>query len=137
MTSEASGAMRLAGAIDAVTRFAGKAIAWLILPMVGSLVWEVVAHAAATQPTVGRAAKQLQPARSGRQQGERHTARRARRRNIGSCLPTVRAILQKGSSSLEKTCWESAYRRARRQNISIPTGRAASLKSKSGAWRGG
>ena len=52
MTSEASGAMRLAGAIDAVTRFAGKAIAWLILPMVGSLVWEVVARYFFDAPTI-------------------------------------------------------------------------------------
>ncbi|MCC6193217.1 MAG: TRAP transporter small permease subunit [Burkholderiales bacterium] len=52
MTSDASGAARLAGAIDAVTRFAGKAIAWLILPMVGSLVWEVVARYFFDAPTI-------------------------------------------------------------------------------------
>ena len=52
MTSEASGAARLARAIDAITRFAGKAIAWLILPMVLSLVWEVVARYFFDAPTI-------------------------------------------------------------------------------------
>lgn len=52
MTSDASGAARLAGAIDAITRFAGKAIAWLILPMVLSLVWEVVARYFFDAPTI-------------------------------------------------------------------------------------
>ena len=52
MTSDKNGAARLAGAIDALTRFAGKAIAWLILPMVLSLVWEVVARYFFDAPTV-------------------------------------------------------------------------------------
>ena len=43
--------IRLAGALDAVTRVVGKAIAWLILPMVGSLVWEVTARYAFNAPT--------------------------------------------------------------------------------------
>jgi TRAP-type mannitol/chloroaromatic compound transport system permease small subunit len=37
-------ALRFAAFLDAITRFVGKAIAWLIVPMVGSLVWEVVAR---------------------------------------------------------------------------------------------
>ncbi|MFO1317697.1 MAG: TRAP transporter small permease subunit [Burkholderiales bacterium] len=45
-------ALRVAHALDAVTRFVGKAIAWLILPMVGSLVWEVVARYFFDAPTV-------------------------------------------------------------------------------------
>ena len=52
MTSETNGALRLAGAIDALTRFFGKAIAWLVLPMVLSLVWEVVARYFFNAPTV-------------------------------------------------------------------------------------
>ena len=52
MTLHASGAARLAAALDAITRFFGKAIAWLILPMVLSLVWEVVARYFFDAPTV-------------------------------------------------------------------------------------
>ena len=52
MTSDTSGAVRLAGAIDAITRVAGKAIAWLIIPMVLSLVWEVVARYFFDAPTI-------------------------------------------------------------------------------------
>jgi len=52
MTTEANGAARLADAIDALTRFFGKAIAWLILPMVMSLVWEVVARYFFDAPTI-------------------------------------------------------------------------------------
>ena len=52
MTSKTNGALRLAGAIDALTRFFGKAIAWLVLPMVLSLVWEVVARYFFSAPTV-------------------------------------------------------------------------------------
>ncbi len=52
MTSKTNGALRLAGAIDALTRFFGKAIAWLVLPMVLSLVWEVVARYVFNAPTV-------------------------------------------------------------------------------------
>ena len=52
MRSETSAAVRLADAIDAFTRFFGKAIAWLILPMVLSLVWEVVARYFFDAPTV-------------------------------------------------------------------------------------
>jgi TRAP-type mannitol/chloroaromatic compound transport system permease small subunit len=46
-----SAALRLAAALDAVTRFAGKAIAWLIIPMVLSLVWEVTARYLFNAPT--------------------------------------------------------------------------------------
>ena len=46
-----SALLRIASAIDALTRAVGKAIAWLILPMVGSLVWEVVARYAFNAPT--------------------------------------------------------------------------------------
>lgn len=52
MSSDSSAAARLARAIDAITRFAGKAIAWLILPMVLSLVWEVVARYFFDAPTI-------------------------------------------------------------------------------------
>lgn len=45
-------AVRVANAIDALTRAVGKAIAWLILPMVLSLVWEVVARYFFNAPTV-------------------------------------------------------------------------------------
>jgi TRAP-type mannitol/chloroaromatic compound transport system permease small subunit len=44
--------LRIASAIDALTRFVGKAIAWLVLPMVGSLVYEVVARYFFDAPTV-------------------------------------------------------------------------------------
>ena len=43
--------LRIVSALDAVTRLAGKAVAWLILPMVLSLVWEVVARYFFNAPT--------------------------------------------------------------------------------------
>jgi TRAP-type mannitol/chloroaromatic compound transport system permease small subunit len=43
--------LRILTALDVVTRFVGKAIAWLILPMVLSLVWEVVARYFFNAPT--------------------------------------------------------------------------------------
>ncbi|MEO8485910.1 MAG: TRAP transporter small permease subunit [Betaproteobacteria bacterium] len=52
MSDLPSAPARLANAIDALTRFVGKAIAWLILPMVMSLVWEVVARYFFNAPTV-------------------------------------------------------------------------------------
>ena len=52
MTPETNGAARLASAIDTLTRFFGKAIAWLILPMILSLVWEVVARYFFNAPTI-------------------------------------------------------------------------------------
>lgn len=52
MTPATSAPSRLADAIDAITRFAGKAVAWLILPMVLSLVWEVVARYFFNAPTI-------------------------------------------------------------------------------------
>jgi len=45
-------ALAIASALDAITRLVGKAVAWLILPMVLSLVWEVVARYAFNAPTV-------------------------------------------------------------------------------------
>ncbi len=51
MTSSSPAAVRLANAIDTLTRVVGKAIAWLILPMVLSLVWEVVARYFFNAPT--------------------------------------------------------------------------------------
>jgi len=47
-----SPALRLAAALDAVTRFVGRAVAWLIVPMVLSLVWEVTARYLFNAPTV-------------------------------------------------------------------------------------
>jgi TRAP-type mannitol/chloroaromatic compound transport system permease small subunit len=52
MTTLPTAALRLADAIDALTRAVGKAIAWLVLPMVLSLVWEVVARYFFNAPTV-------------------------------------------------------------------------------------
>ncbi|HVJ75356.1 MAG TPA: TRAP transporter small permease subunit [Casimicrobiaceae bacterium] len=51
MKPDTSAALRFATAIDALTRGVGKAIAWLILPMVLSLVWEVVARYFFNAPT--------------------------------------------------------------------------------------
>ena len=42
---------RITGALDAVTRAAGMAVAWLIVPMVLSLVWEVTARYLFNAPT--------------------------------------------------------------------------------------
>jgi TRAP-type mannitol/chloroaromatic compound transport system permease small subunit len=42
---------RVTRVIDAIVLFAGKAIAWLILPMVLSLVWEVTARYGFNAPT--------------------------------------------------------------------------------------
>lgn len=42
---------RVTRALDAVTRVTGMAIAWLIVPMVLSLVWEVVARYVFNAPT--------------------------------------------------------------------------------------
>jgi TRAP-type mannitol/chloroaromatic compound transport system permease small subunit len=50
--SPSSAPARIAGALDAIVRFAGKAVAWLILPMVMSLVWEVTARYLFNAPTV-------------------------------------------------------------------------------------
>ena len=44
-------AARLVRAIDAVVVVVGKAVAWLILPMVLSLTWEVVARYLFNAPT--------------------------------------------------------------------------------------
>lgn len=46
-----SASLRLAAWLDAICRFVGKAVAWLIIPMVGSLVWEVTARYVFNAPT--------------------------------------------------------------------------------------
>ena len=51
MTAVPAGLARLTLALEAITRFAGKAVAWLILPMVMSLVWEVFARYLFNAPT--------------------------------------------------------------------------------------
>jgi hypothetical protein len=51
MSKPKSAATRVTRAIDAVVLFAGKAVAWLILPMVLSLVWEVTARYGFNAPT--------------------------------------------------------------------------------------
>ena len=43
--------VRVTRALDAVTRGCGIAVAWLIVPMVGSLVWEVTARYMFNAPT--------------------------------------------------------------------------------------
>jgi TRAP-type mannitol/chloroaromatic compound transport system permease small subunit len=52
MRSPSDVAATITRAIDALTRGAGRLTAWLILPMVGSLVWEVAARYAFNAPTV-------------------------------------------------------------------------------------
>jgi TRAP-type mannitol/chloroaromatic compound transport system permease small subunit len=42
---------RVTRALDAITRACGIAVAWLIIPMVGSLVWEVAARYLFNAPT--------------------------------------------------------------------------------------
>ena len=51
MSKPNSVAARVTRAIDATVLFAGKAVAWLILPMVLSLVWEVTARYGFNAPT--------------------------------------------------------------------------------------
>ena len=51
MPKPSSTVARVTRAIDAVVLFAGKAVAWLILPMVLSLVWEVTARYGFNAPT--------------------------------------------------------------------------------------
>ncbi|HEY5862061.1 MAG TPA: TRAP transporter small permease subunit, partial [Casimicrobiaceae bacterium] len=43
--------VRVTRALDAITRACGIAVAWLIVPMVGSLVWEVTARYMFNAPT--------------------------------------------------------------------------------------
>ena len=38
--------------LDAITRFVGRAVAWLIVPMVASLVYEVIARYVFDAPTL-------------------------------------------------------------------------------------
>jgi TRAP-type mannitol/chloroaromatic compound transport system permease small subunit len=52
MTAVPAGLARLSRALDLVSRFTGKSVSWLILPMVMSLVWEVVARYLFNAPTV-------------------------------------------------------------------------------------
>ena len=51
MTTSNSNVARVTRALDGVTRAAGVAVAWLILPMVMSLVWEVTARYVFNAPT--------------------------------------------------------------------------------------
>jgi len=51
MSVPKTGIARATRALDGVTRMAGMAVAWLIVPMVGSLVWEVVARYFFNAPT--------------------------------------------------------------------------------------
>ncbi len=52
MTAVPAGLARLTRAIERVTRFTGKAVSWLIVPMVLSLVWEVFARYLFNAPTI-------------------------------------------------------------------------------------
>ena len=51
MPTSQSTPARLSRAIDALVRVCGKAIAWLVVPMVLSLVWEVTARYLFNAPT--------------------------------------------------------------------------------------
>ncbi|MEO8303968.1 MAG: TRAP transporter small permease subunit [Betaproteobacteria bacterium] len=51
MSEPNAAALSITRALDAVTRVVGKAIAWLIVPMVLSLVWEVTARYLFNAPT--------------------------------------------------------------------------------------
>ena len=51
MPTSPSTLARVARALDAVCRFCGMAVAWLIVPMVMSLVWEVTARYLFNAPT--------------------------------------------------------------------------------------
>ena len=52
MTAEQSAIPRAVRALDQVNLWAGKLVAWLVIPMVMSLVWEVVARYLFNAPTV-------------------------------------------------------------------------------------
>jgi len=49
---------RLTRILDAITRFVGRAVAWLIVPMVASLVYEVIARYVFDAPTLSRVTSQ-------------------------------------------------------------------------------
>ena len=51
MSKPSSAMARVVHAIDTIVLVTGKAIAWLILPMVMSLVWEVTARYGFNAPT--------------------------------------------------------------------------------------
>ena len=52
MTDASAAGNRLTQALDAITRAVGRVTAWLIIPMVGSLVYEVFARYLFDAPTV-------------------------------------------------------------------------------------
>jgi TRAP-type mannitol/chloroaromatic compound transport system permease small subunit len=52
MTDASAAGNRLTQALDAISRVVGRATAWLIIPMVGSLVYEVFARYLFDAPTV-------------------------------------------------------------------------------------
>ena len=52
MTEPQPGDNRVTRALDAITRVVGRAVAWLIVPMVGSLVYEVTARYVFDAPTL-------------------------------------------------------------------------------------
>jgi TRAP-type mannitol/chloroaromatic compound transport system permease small subunit len=52
MTDASAAGNRLTQALDAISRVVGRATAWLIIPMVGSLVYEVGARYVFDAPTV-------------------------------------------------------------------------------------
>ena len=52
MTDASAAGNRLTQALDAITRVVGRVTAWLIIPMVGSLVYEVFARYVFDAPTV-------------------------------------------------------------------------------------
>ena len=52
MTDASAEGNRLTQALDAITRVVGRVTAWLIIPMVGSLVYEVFARYVFDAPTV-------------------------------------------------------------------------------------
>ena len=52
MTDASAAGNRLTQALDAITRVVGRVTAWLIIPMVGSLVYEVFARYLFDAPTV-------------------------------------------------------------------------------------
>ena len=52
MTEPQAGDNRVTRALDAITRVVGRTVAWLIVPMVGSLVYEVTARYVFDAPTL-------------------------------------------------------------------------------------
>src|SRR5213078_1409011 len=52
MTDPEFGTDRITGVLDAIPRIVGRVTAWLILPMIASLVYEVIARYAFDAPTL-------------------------------------------------------------------------------------